>query len=124
MFYLFIICGLAAFGLHLGIRAIRKSNDPDVGSLPVARGAAMILAGLALVTSLIRIVPPGEVQAKILFGNIQEEALPAGFHVTNPLYSFKTCSVRTEHLDMTREDSAGNLHAITALSADQLPLPL
>jgi regulator of protease activity HflC (stomatin/prohibitin superfamily) len=46
----------------------------------------------------IKVIPPGHVGVAILFGSVQDVALPEGFHVVNPLLSWETYDVRQKTL--------------------------
>lgn len=59
-------------------------------------GAALAL-GLALVIfggRFVQLIPPGHVGVAIFFGSVQDEAYPEGFHVVNPMLSWRIFDVR------------------------------
>lgn len=59
--------------------------------------ALLILLGLLAFKS-ITVIPAGHVGIKDLFGHVSDEALPAGFHIVNPLLRIHKLSIRTQEL--------------------------
>jgi regulator of protease activity HflC (stomatin/prohibitin superfamily) len=72
--------------------------------VPLRRGwgiGKFIILGILLVVILSKcfvVISAGHVGVKVLFGRVYEEALPAGFHLINPLLSIQEMSVRTQEL--------------------------
>ncbi len=63
----------------------------------------VIILAAALVLILfggrfIRVIPPGHVAVSVLFGNVQDAPLDAGFHIVNPLLSWVDYDVRQKTL--------------------------
>jgi len=58
----------------------------------------LIVFAAMLFFKCIAIVPAGHVGIKDLFGNVADEALPAGFHIVNPMLKVRDMSVRTQEL--------------------------
>jgi len=52
---------------------------------------------LAILVSMVKIVPPGQVGILILFGKIQG-SIPEGLHLVNPLVSMELMSIRTQEI--------------------------
>jgi regulator of protease activity HflC (stomatin/prohibitin superfamily) len=72
--------------------------------VPVKKGcgvgifiAAALLIAFILMKSFV-IIPAGYVGVKSLFGKVDPDALPAGFHLLNPLMAVEKMSVRTQEL--------------------------
>ncbi len=68
---------------------------------PTGKRIGLIVAGIVLLLVLsksIVVVPAGHVGVKVLFGNVQKDALPAGIHVVNPLLKIHEMSVRTQQI--------------------------
>ncbi len=84
-------------------------------------GAIIITVGL--LTSLFKVVAPGTVGVKTLFGKVNETPLNSGLNVVNPLIEITTFNIKTQNYTMsgandeaaTRDDDA-----IRVLSADGL----
>lgn len=62
----------------------------------------LIVAFLLLAKSA-TVIPAGHVGIKDFFGNVSDKALPAGFHLVNPLLRIHKMSIRTQEL--TEESS-------------------
>ena len=61
------------------------------------RLVALVAGALILVVfggRFIRVIPPGHVGVAVLFGDVQQEPYPEGFHVVNPLLSWELFDVR------------------------------
>lgn len=58
----------------------------------------LVVLGALLFFKCVAIVPAGHVGIKDLFGNVADVALPAGFHIVNPLLKIRDMSVRTQEL--------------------------
>ncbi len=67
----------------------------------LATGLAVILILIIFGGRFIRIIPPGHVGVAVLFGSVQDEPYPEGFHIVNPLLSFVTFDVRQKTLKET-----------------------
>jgi regulator of protease activity HflC (stomatin/prohibitin superfamily) len=64
----------------------------------LATGLAVLLILIIFGGRFIKVIPPGHVGVAILFGSVQDEPLPEGFHVVNPLLSWETYDVRQKTL--------------------------
>jgi regulator of protease activity HflC (stomatin/prohibitin superfamily) len=64
----------------------------------LATGLAVLLILIIFGGRFIKVIPPGHVGVAILFGSVQDVALPEGFHVVNPLLSWETYDVRQKTL--------------------------
>ncbi|MGF1677938.1 MAG: prohibitin family protein [Candidatus Methylacidiphilales bacterium] len=91
-----------------------------VGGKPRVPGFLMVAVGLlAVMFSMIRIVPTGHVGVVALFGKVDlKKSYGEGMHLINPLLSINNMSVRMESMTMRSEN------AIQALSSDGLSLPM
>jgi regulator of protease activity HflC (stomatin/prohibitin superfamily) len=58
----------------------------------------VVIMGLALLGSMVTIVPAGHVGVQVLFGKVYPEILPEGLHIINPLLSVRNMSVRTQEI--------------------------
>lgn len=64
----------------------------------LATGLAILLILIIFGGRFVRIIPPGHVGVAVLFGDVQGEPYPEGFHVVNPLLSWETFDVRQKTL--------------------------
>jgi len=60
--------------------------------LAVGLGAILVL--IIFGGRFVRVIPPGHVGVAVLFGSVQEVAVPEGFHVVNPLLSWVMFDVK------------------------------
>lgn len=100
--------------------AIRKLS----GVLRIA-GAAVILLGLF--SSAVRIVEPGKVGVKSLFGKVQPAVLNSGLNVINPLAKVELFDITTQSYTMSsseQERSQLSDGPIRVLSADGLEVTI
>ena len=84
-------------------------------------GLAFVVIGV-LLTSIVQI-NPGEIGIKILFGNIQQDVLPSGLHLVNPLLEIQKVDVKTQNYTMSGVLDEGNKagdDAIRVLTSDGL----
>ena len=68
---------------------------------PTGKRVGIIVAVVVLIILLsksIVIVPAGHVGVRVLFGNVQMEALAAGIHLVNPLMKVHEMNVRTQQI--------------------------
>ena len=119
-----IILGLLVFGLT---GALVKNNVAlhKYGTIGRVIGALLIIAGL-LVASIVQI-DAGEVGIKILFGSVQQDVLPSGLHLVNPLMDIKKVDVKTQNYTMSgvhdEGEKAGD-DAIKVLASDGLEVTI
>lgn len=72
--------------------------------IQLKRGAGAlkyVIFGLIAIFLLFKcfvVIPAGYVGVKVLFGKVDPTALPAGFHIVNPLTDIEKMSVRTQEL--------------------------
>jgi regulator of protease activity HflC (stomatin/prohibitin superfamily) len=90
---------------------------------PGARAGRVLFTSLALlcgVGSLIVIVPAGHVGVPVLFGQVQDTAMPEGLHLMNPLARVEQFSIRTETYTM---NTTGD-DAVNVLTSDGVLMPI
>ena len=103
----------------------------------VVRGSRMVpgfvapaigLAAVALALSnFVAVVPAGHVGVPVVFGHVQDRALPEGLNIVNPFAVVQATTVRTETYTMSSVRDEGPVKgddSIVALSADGLMMPL
>ena len=60
----------------------------------LATGLAVVLILVIFGGRFIRVIPPGHVGVAVLFGQVQDDPYPEGFHVVNPMLSWDVFDVR------------------------------
>lgn len=114
------ILGLIALiaGIALGRRPSPLSST--AGYLRMG-GVAFIVIGL-LMASFVQI-GAGEVGVQILYGSVQNNTLPSGLHIINPLVDVQRLDIKTQNYTMSAVHNEGAKEgddAIRVLSADGL----
>lgn len=118
------------FGIILSITGILLLIAPKrMNKREVTSGAIIALfIGIGLITtSGIRIVDAGHVGIKVLFGRVQNDVLPAGLHIINPLMKVVQMSIRTEAYTMSGISDEGERSgddSISSLTADGVSIKL
>ncbi len=85
--------------------------------------AGIIITGAGLVTSAVRIINPGHVGVKILFGKVESGFLPEGMNFVNPLIDVEEMRIRTQNYTMSATAAEGQIEgddAVRVLSKDGL----
>lgn len=115
-----LILLLAGFGVKRS-----PSDASHYGGLITKIGIAVMVLGVLL--SSFKIIEPGRVGVQTLFGKVQDEVLPSGLHVINPLVDITTFSIQTENYTMSGVNSEGQKEgddAIRVLSSDGLEVTI
>jgi regulator of protease activity HflC (stomatin/prohibitin superfamily) len=118
------IVGLILLIAGFGVRR-SPSDASHYGGLITKVGIAIIVLGVVL--SSFKIIDPGKVGVQTLFGKVQDEVLPSGLHVINPLVDITTFSIQTENYTMSAVNSEGQKEgddAIRVLSSDGLEVTI
>jgi regulator of protease activity HflC (stomatin/prohibitin superfamily) len=120
---------IAIVGLILLIAGFGVKRSPSdashYGGLITKVGIAIIALGVILAS--FKIIEPGKVGVQTLFGKVQDEVLPSGLHVINPLVDITTFSIQTENYTMSGVNSEGQKEgddAIRILSSDGLEVTI
>jgi regulator of protease activity HflC (stomatin/prohibitin superfamily) len=120
---------IAIVGLILLIAGFGVKRSPSdashYGGLITKVGIAIIALGVILAS--FKIIEPGKVGVQTLFGKVQDEVLPSGLHVVNPLVDITTFSIQTENYTMSAVNSEGQKEgddAIRVLSSDGLEVTI
>ena len=120
---------IAVIGIILLIAGFAVARTPSdashYGGLITKVGAAIILLGVIL--SSFKIIEPGRVGVQTLFGKVQDQVLPSGLHIINPLVDVTTFSIQTENYTMSAVNSEGQKEgddAIRVLSSDGLEVTI
>src|ERR1700761_228929 len=120
---------IAIVGLILLIAGFGVKRSPSdashYGGLITKVGIAIIALGVILAS--FKIIEPGKVGVQTLFGKVQDDVLPSGLHVINPLVDITTFSIQTENYTMSAVNSEGQKEgddAIRVLSSDGLEVTI
>jgi regulator of protease activity HflC (stomatin/prohibitin superfamily) len=120
---------IAIVGLILLIAGFGVKRSPSdashYGGLITKVGIAIIALGVILAS--FKIIEPGKVGVQTLFGKVQDDVLPSGLHVINPLVDVTTFSIQTENYTMSAVNSEGQKEgddAIRVLSSDGLEVTI
>ncbi len=93
----------------------------------IVRGAGVLLILIGAFTSMFKVVEPGEVGVKTLFGKVDDDVLTSGLHVINPLVDITQFDIKTQNYTMSAVHNEGNQEgddAIRVLTADGLEVTL
>lgn len=121
---LLIILGillLIASGWFKRTPSINPAYSPIISIV----GIAMLLLGISF--SVFKVIEPGRVGVKTLFGKVDNDVLPSGLHLINPLVDVTTFDVKTQNYTMSGVSTEGQKQgddAIRILSADGLEVTI
>lgn len=121
---------LLIFGaVLLGVSMALASNESMAARRvrPALRILSFILMGLGLIGSCVRQVDAGYVGVKTLFGKVQDDVLPSGLHLINPLLEVRQIDVRTQNYTMSGVHDEGYKSgddAIRVLTSDGLEVTI
>ncbi|TCD48088.1 prohibitin family protein [Chlorobium sp. N1] len=121
---LFILLGLALFLLAMA----NPTNNPAVRRMAgVLRIAGVVVVLIGIFSSAVRIVEPGKVGVKNLFGKVQAATLKSGLNIINPLAKVELFDITTQSYTMSdseQERSQLSDGPIRVLSADGLEVTI
>jgi regulator of protease activity HflC (stomatin/prohibitin superfamily) len=87
-----------------------------------------VLAGILILASLIRIVPPGSAGVQVLFGKVLTKAtLSEGLNIVNPFVDLEIMTIRTQAYTMSIAKEEGQRYgddAISSLTKDGLEVAM
>lgn len=121
---LLIILGvllLIASGWFKRTPSINPAYSPIISIV----GIAVLLLGISF--SVFKVIEPGRVGVKTLFGKVDNDVLPSGLHLINPLVDVTTFDVKTQNYTMSGVSTEGQKQgddAIRILSADGLEVTI
>ncbi len=101
------------------------SINPAYSPIIYIAGIAMLLLGISF--SMFKVIDPGKVGVKTLFGKVEPDVLPSGLHLINPLVDVTTFDVKTQNYTMSGVTTEGQREgddAIRILSADGLEVTI
>ncbi|MBS1504041.1 MAG: prohibitin family protein [Bacteroidetes bacterium] len=121
-----IIAILGIIVLVVGMM-LKRSPEPANRFSRVVSTVGLIVVALGLVTSMFKVIDPGEVGVQTLFGSVQDRVLPSGLHIINPLVEVTNFNIQTQNYTMSAKDSEGAVagdDAIRVLSSDGLEVTI
>lgn len=121
---------LLIFGaILLGVSLALASNDSMAARRirPALRILSFVLMGLGILSSCVKQIDAGYVGVKTLFGKVQDDVLPSGLHLINPLMEVSQIDVRTQNYTMSGVHDEGiksGDDAIRVLTSDGLEVTI
>lgn len=121
---------LLIFGaILLGVSMALASNDSMAARRirPALRILSLVFMGLGLLGSCVKQIDAGYVGVKTLFGKVQDDVLPSGLHLINPLMEVRQIDVRTQNYTMSGVHDEGiklGDDAIRVLTSDGLEVTI
>jgi regulator of protease activity HflC (stomatin/prohibitin superfamily) len=122
---LLLILGAILLGVSLAL----ASNDSMAARRirPALRILSFVFMGLGLLGSCVKQIDAGYVGVKTLFGKVQDDVLPSGLHLINPLMEVSQIDVRTQNYTMSGVHDEGiksGDDAIRVLTSDGLEVTI
>ena len=121
---LLIILGVILL-IVAGVFKRTPSINPAYSPVISIVGIAMLLLGLSF--SVFKVIEPGKVGVKTLFGKVDNDVLTSGLHIINPLVDVTTFDVKTQNYTMSGVTTEGQKEgddAIRILSSDGLEVTI
>ncbi|MGI4727163.1 MAG: prohibitin family protein [Janthinobacterium lividum] len=101
------------------------SINPAYSPVISIAGIAILLLGISF--SMFKVIEPGKVGVKTLFGKVENDVLPSGLHLINPFVDVTTFDAKTQNYTMSGMSNEGQKEgddAIRILSADGLEVTI
>jgi regulator of protease activity HflC (stomatin/prohibitin superfamily) len=121
---------VAVLLIVIGVLAWRwktKVGFPLSARLVIVQWLGLGLGALVFLAAMAVVVPPGQAGVQILFGKVNNEALPSGLHFINPFAQVVEMEVRTKNYTMTNVAEEGQKRgddSIAVISSDGLTVKL
>jgi regulator of protease activity HflC (stomatin/prohibitin superfamily) len=121
---------VAVLLIVIGVLAWRwktKVGFPLSARLVIVQWLGLGLGVLVFLAAMAVVVPPGQAGIQILFGKVNNEALPSGLHFINPFAQVVEMEVRTKNYTMTNVAEEGQKRgddSIAVISSDGLTVKL
>ena len=103
-----IIAILGIIILIVGI-VLKRSPEPANHYSGIVRSVGIVVVLLGLALSSYKVIDPGKVGVQTLFGKVEDEVLPSGLHLINPLVDVTTFSIQTENYTMSAKSGEGQV---------------
>ncbi|OYU96381.1 MAG: band 7 protein [Bacteroidetes bacterium B1(2017)] len=118
-----IILGIIVFVVAM---VLAKTDATKKFSSPITVvGIVLVLLGIS--TACFKQIDAGFVGVKVLFGQVQNDVLPSGLHMVNPLVDVKEMDTKTQNYTMSGVHDEGDKEgddAIRILTADGLEVAI
>src|ERR1700739_3024703 len=115
-----IIAILGLIILVVGI-VLRRSPEPGSRFARIVSTIGLVVVGLGIATSMFKVIDAGQVGVQTIFGKVQDNVLPSGLHIINPIVEVTNFNVQTQNYTMsavTDEGAKQGDDAIRVLSSD------
>ena len=102
---------------------VRRRVSPLAATANYLRIGGLVLVFVGLITACFVQIGTGEIGVQVLFGSVQNNILPSGLHVIDPLVDVQRLDVKTQNYTMSAVRNEGQKEgddAIRVLSADGL----
>lgn len=102
---------------------ISRHNGPFARFKTLGRILGLVFLVLGALLSMFKVIEPGQVGVKTLYGKVDNQILNSGLNIVNPLVEVTTFDSRTQNYTMSAVHDEGNKDgddAIRVLSADGL----
>ncbi|MBS1532599.1 MAG: SPFH domain-containing protein [Bacteroidetes bacterium] len=121
-----IIAILGLIILVVGI-VLRRSPEPGSRFARLVSTIGLVVVGLGLATSMFKVIDPGQVGVQTLFGKVQDNVLPSGLHIINPMVEVTNFDIKLQNYTMSGTSDEGAKQgddAIRVLSSDGLEVTI
>jgi regulator of protease activity HflC (stomatin/prohibitin superfamily) len=121
---------LAVLFLALGVilwSTKSKLGFPLSKRLDILQWLAFLLGAVLIVGSMAVVVPPGQAGVVVLFGKVEDQALPSGLHLVNPFATVTEMEIRTRNYTMSNVADEGQMKgddSIQVITSDGLTVKL
>jgi regulator of protease activity HflC (stomatin/prohibitin superfamily) len=106
---------------------LKRSNTANSRFGGIATTVGIVLIVLGVFFSAFKTIPPGKAGVQTLFGKVQNNVLPSGLHVVNPLVDITEFNIQTQNYTMSGVHSEGEVvgdDAIRVLCSDGLEVTI
>jgi regulator of protease activity HflC (stomatin/prohibitin superfamily) len=120
---------IAIVGIIVIIAGMVLKNSPSPNShfSRIVTISGVVLAGLGLVSSSVKIIDQGTMGVESLFGKVQADVLESGLHFIDPVVQVTVFDAKTQNYTMSAQTNEGQKpgdDAIRVLSSDGLEVTI
>ena len=119
---------LLVIGILLLLAALFAKQSPSVAHYSrIIRIVAILFILIGILSKSIVQINPGQIGVKTLFGKVQNDVLPSGLHLINPLLEIRRLDVKTQNYTMSGihdEGAKSGDDAIRVLTSDGLEVTI
>lgn len=115
-----IVLGLVVLAISI---VVGKSPGPLTRYKGMLMAGGILIVGIGILLSAVRIISPGTVGVQVLFGKVQDRILYEGLNLVNPLIQLEEFSIRTQNYTMSSTFEEGQKNGddgVRILSKDGL----